>query len=179
MFVFGKMINVKETKKEFLMFLLEKPIKKVLDLGCGKGLISRFFTKKAKVIGIDTKKIIEDIENFEFRKGDIRQENFGKENDLIIISLILHIFDKNEAQKIIERMKQATSDSGYNLLICLSDKDNLAKKNQKKFYPNLQELLEIYKDWDLVKETHGITGTEDHRDLGPHQHNLIFVLFKK
>lgn len=173
------MINVKETKKEFLMFLLEKPIKKVLDLGCRKGLMSRFFTKKAKVIGIDTKKIIEDIENFEFRKGDIRQENFGKENDLIIASLILHIFDKNEAQKIIERMKQATSDSGYNLLICVSDKDNLAKKNQKKFYPNLQELLEIYKDWDLVKDIHGVTPIEEHGVLDPHQHNLIFVLFKK
>jgi len=173
------MINVKKTKKEFLMFLLDKPIKKVLDLGCGKGLMSRFFTKKAKVIGIDTKKIIEDIENFEFREGDIRQENFGKENDLIIVSLTLHIFNKNEAQKIIERMKQATSDSGYNLLICISDKDNLAKKNQDNFYPSFQDLLEIYKDWNLLKEIHGITGIEEHGALGPHHHNLIFVLFKK
>lgn len=174
------MINVKETKKEFLMFLLDKPIKKVLDLGCGKGLMSRFFIKKkAKVIGIDTKKIIEDVENFEFKKGDIRQENFGKENDLIIASLILHIFDKNEAQKILERMKQATSDSGYNLVICVSDEDILAKKNQKKFYPSFQELLGIYKDWDLVKGIHGITVIEEHGALGPHQHNLIFVLFKK
>jgi SAM-dependent methyltransferase len=173
------MINVKETKKEFLMFLLDKPIKKVLDLGCGKGLMSRFFTKKAKVIGIDTKKIIEDIENFEFREGDIRKENFGKENDLIIASLILHLFDKNEAQKILERMKQATSDSGYNLLICISDKDNLAKRNLDNFYPSFQELLKIYKGWDLIKEIHGITEVEDYGNLGPHQHNLIFVLFKK
>jgi SAM-dependent methyltransferase len=173
------MINVKEIKKEFLMFLLDKPIKKVLDLGCGKGLMSRFFTKKAKVIGIDTKKIIEDIENFEFREGDIRQENFGKENDLIIASLTLHIFNKNEAQKIIERMKQATSDSGYNLLICVSDEDTLAKKNQKKFYPSVQELLDIYKDWNLLKTTHGVTKIEEHGALGPHNHNLIFVLFKK
>lgn len=173
------MINVKETKKEFLMFLLDKPIKKVLDLGCGKGLMSRFFTKKAKVIGIDAKKRIEDIENFEFKKGDIRQENFGKENDLIIASLILHVFDKNEAQKIIEKMKQATSDSGHNLIICVSNEDILAKKNPKKFYPSFQELLDRYKDWNLVKEIHGITVIEEHGNLGPHQHNLIFVLFKK
>lgn len=173
------MINVKETKKEFLMFLLDKPIKKVLDIGCGKGLMSKFFTKKAKVIGIDTKKIIEDTENFEFRKGDIRQEDFGKENDLIIASLILHIFDKNEAQKIIERMKQATSDTGHDLIICVSDEDILAKKNPKKFYPSVQELLDRYKDWNLLKEIHGITKIEEHGALGPHQHNLIFVLFKK
>lgn len=174
------MINVKETKKEFLMLLLDKPIKKVLDLGCGKGLMSRFFIKKkAKVIGIDTKKIIEDIKNFEFKEGDIRQENFGKENDLIISSLILHLFDKNEAQRIIERMKQATSGSGYNLIICVSNEDVLGKKNQNKFYPSFQELLDIYKDWNLLKETKGITEIEEHGNLSPHQHNLIFALFKK
>jgi len=173
------MINVKETKKEFLMFLLEKPIKKVLDLGCGKGLMSRFFTKKAKVIGIDTKKIIEDIENFEFREGDIRKENLGEENDLILASLILHLFRKDEALKIIEKMKRATTSSGHNLLICVSDKDNLAKKNQDNFYPSFQELLEIYKNWDLVKENHGITKIEEHGALGPHQHDLIFVLFRR
>ena len=173
------MINVKETKKEFLMFLLNKPIKKVLDLGCGKGLMSRFFTKKAKVIGIDTKKIIEDIENFEFREGDIRKENLGEENDLILASLILHLFRKDEALKIIEKMKRATTSSGHNLLICVSDKDNLAKKNQDNFYPSFQELLKIYKDWNLVKENHGVTAIEEHGVLGPHQHDLIFMLFKK
>lgn len=173
------MINVKETKREFLMFLLDKPIKKVLDIGCGKGLMSKFFVKKAKVIGIDTKKIIEDIENFEFREGDIRKENFDKENDLIIASLILHLFDKNEAQKIIERMKQGTSDLGYNLMICMSDEDASAKKNQKKFYPSFQELSEIYKEWNLIRKIQGITEIEEHGNLGPHQHNLIFALFKK
>lgn len=173
------MINVKETKKEFLMFLLDKPIKKVLDLGCGKGLMSKFFVEKAKVTGIDIKKIIEDIKNFEFREGDIRQEDFDKENDLIIASLILHLFDKNEVKKIIKRMKQATSDSGYNLLICLSNEDILAKKNQYKFYPNSQELLDIYKDWNLIKKIQGTTETEEHGDFGLHKHNLIFVLFKK
>jgi len=172
-------INVKETKKEFLMFLLGEPIKKVLDIGCGKGLMSKFFAKKAKVIGIDTRKIMEDIENFEFREGDIRQANFDKENDLIIASLILHIFDKNEARKIIERMKQATSDSGYNLLICMSDEDTLAKQNPNKFYPSFQELLEIYKDWNLIKKVQGITEVEEHGNLGPHKHDIIFALFKK
>jgi len=76
-------------------------------------------------------------------------------------------------------MKQATSDTGHNLIICVSDEDILAKKNQKKFYPSVQELLDRYKDWNLLKEIHGITKIEEHRDLGPHQHNLIFVLFKK
>ncbi len=170
------MINVKEIKKEFLMFLLDKPIKKVLDLGCGKGLMSKFFTKKAKVIGIDTKKIIEDIENFEFREGDIRQEDLGKENDLIIASLTLHLFDKNEAQKIIERMKQATSDSGYNLLICISNKDGM--KQEEKFFPTKEEILSFYKGWKVEKQLQDETETEEHSNLSSHKHNLIFLILK-
>ena len=173
------MINTKETKKEFLMFLLDKPINKILDLGCGRGLMSKFFEKKGvKAIGIDIKRILEDSDNFKLIEGDIRKENFGKKNDLVIASLILHFFEKNEALQIIKRMKNSTSKHGYNFLICMSKEDEIAKEKSEKFYPNDTELKEIYKDWTLIKEIKGITETEDHDNIGPHKHNLIFLLFK-
>ena len=75
-------------------------------------------------------------------------------------------------------MKAATSDSGYNLLICISNKDKLAKGKIEKFYPDVKELTEIYENWSLVKELEGITEVEDHDNLGPHQHQLIFLLFQ-
>lgn len=174
------MINVKETKKEFLMILLDKDIKKILDLGCGKGLMSKFFDKKgAKAIGIDLKKISEDSENFKFIEGDIRKEDFRKENDLIIASLILHVFNKKDVLELISRMKDATSKEGYNFLICMSNEDELAKGRSEKFYPDIKELIKIYGDWILVKKIKDITEVENHDDMGPHQHNLIFLLFKK
>jgi cyclopropane fatty-acyl-phospholipid synthase-like methyltransferase len=173
------MINAKKIKKEFLTALLNKNIKKVLDLGCGKGLMSKFFAgKKVNVIGIDLKRTSEDSENFNFIEGDVRKEDFGKKNDLIIASLILHFFKREEAKQIIEKMKKATSDSGYNLLICMSNKDELAKGRLGKFYPYVKELKNIYKNWSLVKELEGITEVEDHDNLGPHQHQLIFLLFQ-
>jgi cyclopropane fatty-acyl-phospholipid synthase-like methyltransferase len=174
------MINTKETKREFLSILLNKNLKKILDLGCGKGLMSKFFVgEEAKITGIDLKKTSEDLENFNFIEGDVRKEDFGKDNDLIIASLILHFFEKQEAKQLIERMKTATSDKGYNLLICMSDKDELSKKKSEKFYPDIKELKKIYENWGLIKETEGFTETEDHDNLGSHQHNLIFLLVQK
>lgn len=171
------MINVKETKREFLMFLLDKNIKKILDLGCGKGLMSKFFDKGgAKSIGIDLKKNSEDSENFKFIEGDIRKKDFGGGNDLIIASLILHFFEKKDAMQVIKRMKDATSELGYNFLICMSNEERGVKP--EKFYPSIQELIDIYGDWTLVKEIRGLTEIEDHDNLGPHQHNLILVLFQ-
>ena len=174
------MINVKETKKDFLMILLDKDIKKILDLGCGKGLMSKFFDKKgAKAIGIDLRKISEDSENFKFIEGDIRKEDFGEKNDLIIASLILHIFNKKDALELINRMKDATSKKGYNLLICMSNEDELAKGKSEKFYPDVKELTKIYKDWTLIKKIKDITEIEYHDNMGPHKHNLIFLLFRR
>lgn len=172
------MINVKETKREFLMTLIDKDIKKILDLGCGKGLMSKFFDKKgAKAIGIDIRKYSEDSSNFKFVDGDIRKENFGENNNLIIASLILHFFEKKEALQIIEKMKSATSKEGYNFLICMSNEEKDAKPNR--FYPSLSELKNIYSNWNLIKEIKGLTEVEDHDNIGPHQHNLIFILFQK
>jgi SAM-dependent methyltransferase len=173
------MINTKEIKKEFLIELQDKNLKKILDLGCGKGLMSKFFSGKGVITGIDLKKTSEDSENFNFIEGDVRKEDFGENNDLIIASLILHFFEKEEAKQMIERMKTATSDLGYNLLICMSDKDDLSKKKAEKFYPDIKELKKIYGNWKLIKELEGITEIEDHDNLGPHQHNLIFLLFQR
>lgn len=174
------MINVKETKREFLIYLLDKPISKILDLGCGRGLMSKFFHKKgSKAIGIDIQEISEDSENFKFIKGDIKKEDFGKENNLIIASLILHLLDNEDALKVINKMKDTTSKKGYNLLICMSNEDELSKEKKEKFYPSSQELIKIYNDWHLVKEVKSVTEIEDHDNTGPHQHNLIFLLFQK
>jgi 23S rRNA U2552 (ribose-2'-O)-methylase RlmE/FtsJ len=174
------MINVREVKKEFLTYLLEKPINKILDLGCGKGLMSKFVHKKgAKAVGIDIREVLEDSEDFKFIKGDIKREEFGKGNDLVIASLILHILNKKDALMVINKMKEATSEEGYNFLVCVSNEDNFAKTKLEKFYPSFQELIEAYSGWHLIKEVRGITEIEDHNNLGPHQHNLIFFLFQK
>jgi len=174
------MINIKNKKKEFLLELMNKNIKKVLDLGCGKAIMSRFFVKQgAKAIGIDIKKRCEDFDNFKFIEGNIINTDFGEDNNLIIASLVLHFYKKEITQRVIEKMKKATSLGGYNLLICMSNEDEAAKRKLENFYPTLQELENFYSDWKIIKKLNDITEIEEHGEQGPHQHNLIFLLVQK
>jgi len=173
------MINVKQTKKEFLSFFLDKEIKKVLDIGCGKGLMSAFFAKRGiKTIGIDKENFLENqLENFKFILGNIVLEDFGKDNDLIIASLITHFFSKEKINRLFDKIKNATSKGGYNLVICMSNKDKLKKEG--KFFPTKEEILSFYRGWIIKKELQAETEIEEHSKLSPHNHNLIFLILKK
>lgn len=172
------MINIKQTKKEFLNFFNDKELKKVLDLGCGNGLMSSFFYKRGiKTKGIDKKNLVtENIPNFEFILGNIATEEFDKNNDLIIASLILHFFDKGKIYRLFEKMKTSTSKKGYNFIICLSNLDEMNKTD--KFFPTKEEVLSFYKGWKLEKELQDETEAEEHSKLPPHKHNLIFLILK-
>jgi len=174
------MINIKQTKKEFLLELMNKNIKKVLELGCGKAIMSKFFVKQgAKAIGIDKTKRCEDFDNFKFIEGNIIDTDFREDNDLVISSLLLHFFKKEVALKIIKKMKEATTKQGYNLLICMSNEDDCAKRRPENFYPTLQELEDLYSDWKIIKKLEGITDIEEHSKQNSHRHNLIFLLVQK
>ena len=173
------MINIKETKREFLNFFSDKEIKKVLEVGCGKGLMSSFFAKRGiKTKGIDKENFLENqSENFEFVLGNIALEDFGKDNDLVIASLITHFFNKEKISRLFEKIKKATSYGGYNFLICMSNKDGM--KKEEKFFPTKDEILSFYEGWKVEKELQDETEIEKHAGLLPHKHNLIFLILKK
>ena len=174
------MINSKQVKRDFLIFLSKQPIKKILDLGCGKGLMAKFFNKtQVEVLGIDIKETSQSYENFKFLRGDIRKESFGVENDLIIASNILHFFKSDESLNLIRKMQIATANKGYNFLVCLSDQDEFSKTNPEKFYPNLKKLSEIYNEWNLIKSVDDKTELEEHDELPPHHHHILFLIFQK
>ncbi|MEK6833550.1 MAG: hypothetical protein AABY32_05885 [Nanoarchaeota archaeon] len=172
------MINVKEIKREFISELLDKNIKKILDLGCGELLLpKRFLEKGAFVKGIDIKEPSEIPKGAIFVKGSILNEDFGEDFDLIISSMILHLFKKKYALEIISKMKNSTIDGGYNLLVLLSNKDSLY--NEEKFFPSLEEISKLYSDWKLIKNLEDETEFEEHSGLPRHNHKLIFLIFQK
>ena len=173
------MINIKQTKKEFLNFFQDKKLKKVLDLGCGKGLMPLFFSRKGiKTKGIDRRNTFEEntFENFEFVLGNIAIESFEEDNDLIIASLILHFFRKDKIFRLFEKMKSSTSEEGYNFIVCMSNLDSM--KSEEKFFPTKEEILSFYEGWKIEKEFQGETEIEEHSNLPPHKHNLIFLILK-
>lgn len=172
------MINVKETKREFLSELMGKNIKRVLDLGCGELLFSKRFLQEGSFVkGIDIKEPLNIPEGAVFVKGNILTEDFGSDYDLIISSLILHLFKRKYALEIISKIQDSTSSGGYNLFVLNSDKDSLY--DEEKFFPSFEEILKLYSGWKLIKSLEGETEFEEHSNLPRHNHNLIFAIFQK
>lgn len=171
------MVNVKELTTEYLDDL---KVNSVLDLGCGKGFKSLRFAKKGiKVIGVDKRDFEIDQKCFEFRKEDISKFEFNKKYDLIITSLVLHFFSKENAIEFIKKIQLNTNKKGYNFLICMSNKDDCSKDRPENFYPDLDLIKELYTDWKIVKIDQGFTDYEEHDGLERHRHNLIIVLVQK
>ena len=170
------MVEIKELVHNYLKDLNPKS---VLDLGCGEGKKSiRFLKKGAKVTGVDKKEIKINNINFNFIKEDIKNFKIEEDYDLIIASLILHLFRKEKAIEIIIKIKEKTYKNGFNFLICMSNKDDYSKSNMDNFYPNLEELERLYSDWDIIKRDQINTDLKNHGDL-EHSHNLLFLLAKK
>lgn len=171
------MINIKDTKKEFLKILDKQKIDSVLDLGCGVKPLSMFFAKKGcKVTGVDNVKRDHSEENFKFIQANIPKNPIKKSYDLIISSMILHHFRNRGAPTIIKWIQNATNKNGFNLIICMSNKDNYFK--EENFYPSLNELKRLYSAWKVIKIVSGKTESEQHGKEEKHHHNLIFALFQ-
>ncbi len=165
-------------RKKIEEYLKEINPKNILDLGCGRGgILKRFLNKECKIIAVDKKDLREFLpETINFIQGDIRNFNIEDNFDLIISSMVLHFLPKEDAIKIIQKMKNNVVVGGYNFILCMSNNEQRTRENH--FYPSLKELKQLYFDWDIQSEEFE-TDTEEHNGLKPHKHNLIILLAKK
>src|SRR3989344_8842791 len=169
------MINSKELINKYLDLIKKFSFKEVLDLGCGNcKILIELNEEKVKLTGVDLKEIKPNkFKNFKFIKEDIKNFKFNKEYDLIIINFVLHFLKKEEAYSLLNKIKQSTSKNGLNLISCLTYRDPFFKEGN--FYPNLNELKIIYKDWEIIKCDEDFTEIEQHDSLKPHQHNITII----
>ena len=174
------MINVNILIEEYLSFLESEKIGSVLDLGCGSGRLCLGFAKQgATVLGIDVRDISSPQPNFTFIKQDIRDFHFEKKYDLTISSLILHFLKKERALSILNKIKEHTPPGRFNFIVCLTNKDEYSKAKPENWYPSNEELVQLYSDWDIMKNNSGFTDTEQHDGLPPHNHNISFIIARK
>ena len=172
------MINVRDEKLKIAGKVGD--VKSVFDVACGFGFFSRYFLNLGcNVTGLDLCNPEIDDDDFKFLKQDIRDYKFGDKFDLNVCSFFLHFFDVEYARKLIIGMQGATNYGGYNLLVCMSDKDGLHDDNFGKFYVSKEELMGLYSDWELVSFAEGESEIENRDNIGKHNHDLIFALFRK
>ena len=124
--------NYKAIEELFELINIKKG-DKVLDLGCGKGVISPFIYKysNTKVIGLDlsskmiegAKRINNDINKYEYHVGDFIDYKFDNKFDKIIIfNAFPHFLDKSSlAKKAYNDLKE----NGYLIVMHNLGKDEL------------------------------------------------------
>ena len=92
------MINIKETKRKFLHFIDLKKVKSVLDIGCHKGHLSKYFLEKGiAVTGVDKKDIKINLKNFKFVNKNIPEDSYIPVQNILLRSLFFsfHVLFKN------------------------------------------------------------------------------------
>ena len=165
----------------------------ILDLGCGDGRNSIFFSSLGhKVTAIDTSKSYisflkqaADFGNYHLEPicSDVRNWNFDKSFDVILAHGLLHYFPKEYAISFIKKIQKHTKEGGVNIItIAPSTEDGDIPEDFKRaghvnpFIP--MEIKKQYDGWKLVLREHYVKW-DSHPGVGVHSHPIEKWIFVK
>jgi ubiquinone/menaquinone biosynthesis C-methylase UbiE len=135
--------------KRVYVFVKNKKLKTMLDLGCGGGRDSEYFSRRGfRVTAVDIivseqqqKKIKRN--NIAFVKSDIRKIKIkNKSFDIIYAHLILHYFNNKQIEKIMNDLHKILKPGGYIFIKCKSVGDPLFGKG-KMIEPNFYDFIHL------------------------------------
>lgn len=111
----------------------QKGLRRILDLGCGRGRESLFFAScgfevtAADIAHEALKNIRHPLVRTE--KADARKKRWPPHSfDAVFANLSLHYFDRNETQRIVDGIETALSPGGLFFIRCKSTADPLCGK---------------------------------------------------
>ncbi|MEM1535533.1 MAG: methyltransferase domain-containing protein [Candidatus Pacearchaeota archaeon] len=176
---------MKYVKKCLRLILELKERGTVLDLGAGKGKLSKFFYEKGfNVTAIDkSRKIVDALKKKFKNKIKIKREELEKiklreKYDIIIVKNVLHLIrDRKTAEKLINKIKKYTKEDGINFIVGLTTRDPFY--NKKKFFIKKNKIKKLYKNWKCLFSKTFFTNLEKHDKLPFHKHNVFIGLFQK
>jgi SAM-dependent methyltransferase len=155
--------------KRVFIFIKNKKLRTILDLGCGGGRDSQYFSKKGfNVVAVDvsvSKQQQEKLKNNDIRfiKSDIRNLKIKKDSfDIIYAHLSLHYFNDKTTINILDNLYKILRPGGYIFIKCKSIDDPLFGKGnriEENFYVfghrrhffSKEYMLERLKDFKIIK----------------------------
>jgi ubiquinone/menaquinone biosynthesis C-methylase UbiE len=155
--------------KRVYLFIKNKRLKTVLDLGCGGGRDSQYFSRKGLVVtALDMATGEQQQEklkrnNIRFIKSDIGDIRLKDDSfDMIYAHLSLHYFDNEKTEKILGKLYKILKPGGYIFIKCKSIDDPLFGKGkmiENNFYDfghvrhffSKEYMREKLKDFRIIK----------------------------
>lgn len=109
--------------------------KEVLELGCGTGFLTKFISKKNKVVGVDksaemVKVAKKGVRGVKFIQKDIFKLNLKKRFDVVCLLRVISHFEENKFIKILNIAKTHLK-SGGSIVFDVEDKSLLRRLIQK------------------------------------------------
>jgi len=158
----------------------------VLDLGVGYGRNALFLAIQGfSVTGVDTSELA--IKRFrEFAKelgvkvrgivGDMAEFKFDKQYDVIVSIATLNLIKREKADELIQKIKANTEDDGLNAISAFTE---LVPSEGISFLYKKNELVNIYKDWQIINYNEHRTTIHQHENWPPHRHTNANLLARK
>lgn len=145
-------------------FVKKLPIGKkfsVLELGAGQGRNSIWLARKGNEVEVrDISKVAIDKIMEVSKKENLNivglnidsRDKIEKDYDVIITTYMFHHLDSNDANLVLQNMKDHTKSGGYNVVTVFTKEGDFYKKNTetKNYYPELGELKKIYDGWEVI-----------------------------
>lgn len=147
--------------------LIIPPDGKVIELGAGQGRNALELAKKGfQVTAVDISQVGVDsmnkkaqelgFPNFHAKVLDSREAlATDEEYDLIVSTFMLHHLSREDAEKLITKIKERTKKGGINAIATFTVEGDFAKSPNAKdrFYPRLGEVRELYESdgWEIIK----------------------------
>ena len=125
---------------------------RVLDLGCGNGILSELVFRKlpnSYVVGFDLtdkmlsafeKKLSDHADKFELIQGNFRTDSIGTRYDIILAGLTLHHLTWKEREKFYHKLYSALNPEGLFLARdIIIDEDQAVVQQQYSYWKNFME----------------------------------------